>query len=351
MKTYRQRYRELYSWENLLLAHQRARKRKTQQPAIQAFEQRLALNLGLLKHQLKRCTYRPAPLKRFILRDPKTRAISKSAYRDRIVHHALVNVLQPIFEPRFIYDSYASREGYGTLAAVQRLERFTRRLTRNGRQVSRARNANEVVGYALKCDIKRYFDTVDHDTLLVIIERRVPDEGVLWLTRMILQNHHSRPGKGMPLGNWTSQFLANVYLNELDQYVKHELKAKYYIRYVDDFIILHRSQQQLNEWKSRIDAFLREQLCLELHPEKCRIIPLKKGVPFLGYRVFYHHKLLRQRNVRRIRERLRTLKEAASCGLVQNDYVQNVLRGWSGYAQHANTHKLICKFHKEISER
>jgi retron-type reverse transcriptase len=170
-------------------------------------------------------------------------------------------------------------------------------------------NGNAVIGYALKADIKHYFDNIDHQILLAIIQRRITDPQFLWLIRIILEHHKTTvTGKGMPLGNLTSQFFANVYLDELDQFVNHKLKARYYIRYVDDFVILHRNRRQLERWKDEITTFLHKRLELELHPEKSKIIPLRDRITLLGFRVFYHYRLLKKSNTRRIWKRLKKFK-------------------------------------------
>jgi retron-type reverse transcriptase len=339
MKTYRYVFERLISPENLERAYQNARRHKTQNPHVQEFDRHWQLNLAILHRELKTRTYKPQPLKTFILRDPKTRKICVSDFRDRVVHHALVNVLQQVFEPRFIHDSYASRMGKGTLPAIRRFETFLRRVTRNGKQVPEATNANLVRGYALKADIRQYFDTVNHQLLLNIIAQRVKDDGVRWLTGVILDNYHTTQGNGMPLGNWTSQFFANTYLNELDQFVKHRLKAKYYIRYVDDFVILHESKSVLQEYEQRIKTFL-QMLKLELHPDKCRILPLGRGVALLGYRVFYCHKLVRQRNIRKIVEKLSRMITEYALHTIEPSAILDTLQGWNAYAMHADTHKL-----------
>lgn len=166
-------------------------------------------------------TYTPKPLKTFILRDPKTRKISKADFRDRIIHHAICNIIEPTFDKTFIHDSYANRINKGTLNAIKRFEYFKKKVSKN--------NSNQC--YVLKADIKSYFDNVSHNTLVNILENKINDERTTNLISLILKNHEGKTAnKGMPLGNLTSQFFANIYLNELDQYVKHELRAKYYIR-------------------------------------------------------------------------------------------------------------------------
>jgi retron-type reverse transcriptase len=325
----------------LELAFKKARKRKTLKPYVQAFEKNLDANLKALQQELISKTYSPLPLKTFILRDPKTRKISVSDFRDRIVHHAVCNILEPLFERYFIYDSYANRKGKGGLAALQRFDEFKRRISRNGRLVGNASDDNVVQGYVLKADVKHYFDTVNHAKLLDVLRQRIADIDVLQLIKKIVNNHSSKVfGKGMPLGNLTSQFFANVYLNELDQFVKHDLKAKYYIRYVDDFVILHHSRRQLQEWKEQIDDFLRRELLLELHPQKSKIQVLGKGVDFLGFKCFYNFRLLRKRNVRKMLRRLERFKEQLHQETISPDKVLESLQGWNAYAMHANTYKL-----------
>ena len=215
MKTYKNIWEELCSVGNIEQAYFLARKRKTQKINIQKFDKHWQLNLICLRKELLAKTYTPRQLKTFILRDPKTRLICVSDFRDRVVHHAIVNILKPIFEPRFIYDSYASRKGKGTIAALKRFDQFLRKITKNGKKCFSS--AGSVQGFAFKADIKQYFESVDHNVLLDIIGRYVVDKNVLWLVKLILGNYNSSIlGKGIPLGNWTSQFFANIYLNELD---------------------------------------------------------------------------------------------------------------------------------------
>lgn len=340
MKTYKKLYQNLCSFENLKEAYEKAKRHKNNNLRVIEFAKHWQLNLLQLKKELENKTYKPLPLKNFVLHDPTTRVISVSDFRDRVVHHAIINILQTIFEPRFIHDSYASRKGKGTLPAVKRFESFLRKASRNGKPTPENRNANAVKCYALKADIYHYFETVDHEILLKIIGKYVKDDNVLWLIRRVLENHNSGiAGKGMPLGNWTSQFFANVYLNELDQFVKHNLKTKFYIRYVDDFVILHTSKAILQKHETLIHAFLKT-LKLELHPGKCKIIPLARGISLLGYRVFYHYKLVRRKNLRKIMEKLQILAESFKKGAVEYWDILEVLQGWNAYAKHANTYNL-----------
>ncbi|MBN2421275.1 helix-turn-helix domain-containing protein [Candidatus Woesearchaeota archaeon] len=323
-------YNELCSYENLEIAFNRARRGKTLKEYVINFEKDLKDNLLQLRSELLMHTYQPKPLKTFILRDPKTRKISKSDFRDRVVHHAICNIIEPVFEKRFIYDSFANRLGKGTLNAINRFDTFKKKVSQN----------NTIRCYVLKADIKSYFDTVNHDLLMKILNKRIHDGRILWLIRVILDNHQSKTeNKGMPLGNLTSQFFANVYLNELDQFVKHKLRATYYIRYVDDFVILHQSKTLLEEYKKRINAFLRDELDLKLHPEKSQVLRLEKGVGFLGFRVFFHHKILVKKNMRKFEKKMQRMKRLYQHDKIDREKVIEKYEGWIAYASNANTYK------------
>ncbi len=352
MKRYGNIYGNLCSYANLELAFRKARKGKTAKHYVVEFEKNLKDNLLLLRTELLLHCYSPHPLVHFIVKDPKTRKISKSAFKDRIVHHALCNIIEPLFENTFIHDSYANRKGKGTLNAIKRFDGCKRTVSKN----------NTLPCYVLKADIRKYFDNVDHSTLLSIIKKRVKDAKIMWLIRKIFSNYHAGGGesspqevegsanlrfaglssqarKGMPLGNLTSQFFANVFLNELDQFVKHKLKATYYIRYVDDFVILHNNKGLLEHYKWEIQNFLKT-IKLELHPDKSKIILLNKGVTFLGYRIFSHHKLLKKSNLRKFRRELAEEIDAVQHGDLPYDTLLDRMHGWLEYSRWANTHAL-----------
>lgn len=334
-------YEELYSYENLKLAFKNARKGKTQKSYVLEFEKKLKENILQLKIELLMQIYKPQPLKNFILHDPKTRKISKSSFRDRVVHHAICNIIEPVFEKQFIHDSYANRIGKGTFNAIKRFDKFKRKVSKN----------NTIRCYVLKADVKHYFETVNHRILLKLLKKRVKNERILWLIKIILANYKTElPGRGMPLGNLTSQFFANIYLNELDQYVKHKLKAKHYIRYVDDFVILHQSRKLLEEYKLKINQLLQKQLDLELHPEKSQVLKLEKGIGFLGFRIFYHHKLIRKKNIKKFELRLEKIKRLYMEGKTDREKIIERFEGWLAYVSHGNTYKyqkkIICVFNK-----
>ncbi len=322
MKTYKNLYQELCSEENLDLAFRKAQKRKSGKPYVIEFNNNLRENLKILRDELLWEEYKPRPLRTFIIRDPKVRKIRKSYFVDRIVHHAICNILEPIFEKRFIYDSFANRIGKGTLNAIKRFDKFKLKVSKNN-----TRNC-----YVFKADVKHYFDEVNHSILINILRRKINDKKVISLICKVLNNHSEEIG--MPLGNMTSQFFANVYLNELDQFVKHELKAKYYIRYVDDFVILHNDETILEGYNKKIDFFLKEKLQIELHPNKSKILLLNRGIGFLGFRNYPYHRLLRKANVRTMRKRIN-----------EEDYdsICEFLEGWMSYANHASTYNLRSK--------
>ncbi|MFQ6056374.1 MAG: reverse transcriptase domain-containing protein [Methanosarcinales archaeon] len=339
MKTYNNLYNKLYSWNNLKLAFRKAKKGKTSKWYVKKFERDLDNELLQLKYELDSQTYYPRPLKRFIIRDPKTRVIHASHFRDRVVHHAICNIIEPIFDKIFIYDSYANRKKKGSLAAINRFDQFQRKVSCNGRLVKNAKDNNMIISYVLKADIKHYFDTVDHEILINIIKKKIKDEKVLWLIKKILDNNTKPSNKGMPVGNMTSQFFANVYLNELDYFVKHKLRAKYYLRYVDDFVILHKSKETLLSYKKQINNFLKI-LKIELHEEKSQVYPLHKGIGLLGFRVFYYYKLLRRKNIKRMEKRLLEFKKLYENNEISYDKIMESIEGWYAYAMWGNTYKL-----------
>ena len=326
--------------KNLILAFKKARKRKTKKKDVREFEKNLAYNIKKLHDELKNQTYHPLPLETFIHKDPKTRKISKSEFSDRVVHHALHTIIGPIFDATFIYDSAANRINKGNLFVIRRFDKFKRKVSRNGK-INGWFNNNQVKGFCLKADIKHYFEEIDHEILLSIIQRKIKDKKVILLIERILKNHESGKrcnpnSKGMPLGNLTSQFFANIYLNELDYFIKHNLKIKYYVRYVDDFIILDSSKSKLRTWKQQINTFLKGKLKLELHPDKSRIIPLSKGIDFVGFRNYYHFRLLRRRNLVNIKNKIQEFKK----NQLSYEKLLESFNGWFAYSKWADSHNI-----------
>ncbi len=331
-------YEKIYDFDNLYLSYKKARKGKTKKLYVIKFEKYLERNLLDLQFELKNQFYSPSPMQTFILRDPKTRKISKADFRDRVIHHALVNILELIFEKSFIFDSYANRKGKGTLFAIQRFDKFIKEVSKN----------NTAPCFILKADIKHYFEEINHEILLQLIKRKISDEKVIWLIEKIVEpNTNGRKRdyeKGLPLGNLTSQFFANVYLNYFDNFVKRRLGTKYYIRYVDDFIILHNSIKRLEIWRECIKIFLKKKLKLELHPDKCSIFSFHRGADFVGFRSFYYFKLSRKRNIRKILNKIQDYHK----GELSKEQLLEIHQGWQAYAKWANTFKLRKKIVKKI---
>ncbi len=343
MKTYNKLYEKLYSKDNLTSAFKKARKGKCKKDYVVNFESDLDRNIRLLQKELKLKRYKPYKLKKFIIRDPKTRTIHASIFRDRIVHHAIINLIQPIYEKRFIYDSFAGRKNKGTHKAIKRFEYFLRKASSNGRKVKKPFNNNSIRGFVLKADIKHYFAIMNHEILINILRKNIKDEDFIDLIKIVLDNFDTKiKGQGVPLGNYTSQFFANIYLNKLDYFVKHRLGAKYYIRYVDDFIILHKDKRVLEEYLIKINKYLKN-LRLELHPEKSEIYPLRNGITFLGYRIFYTYKLLRKRNINHFLNKFKEKLQFYHQGLISKEQLESFVQGWFGYSKFANTYKLRQK--------
>ncbi|MFH0926948.1 MAG: RNA-directed DNA polymerase [Candidatus Micrarchaeota archaeon] len=208
-----------------------------------------------------------------------------------------------------------------------------------------------MAGYALKADILHYFEMIDHEVLLSILRKKISGEDTIWIIKTILSNHKAKAGKkGMPLGNLTSQFFANLYLGELDTFVKRELRAKYYLRYVDDFILLSKCHKELDSNQKAIHEFLSGRLKLALHPQKTGIIPISSGITLLGFRVFSHFRLLKKSNQRRIKKRVELLTEKFAKGKISKESMLLSLSGWEGYAKMANTFKLRKKLRSQLPD-
>lgn len=278
------------------------------------YERHLEDNLFELRDELRSGNYRHSAYHPFTIRDPKQRSISKATVKDRIVHQAMVNIIEPCFERQFIFDSYSCRVGKGTHAAVRRLRTFLRRVSENDTRTV----------YALKCDVRKFFASIDHDILLSLLERQIADERTIVLVKNIINSFQTAEGKGIPLGNLTSQLFANIYLNELDRYVKMHLHEKYYLRYCDDFIILGLKRKELGELIVKIDAFLKHRLLLALHPNKVNICSWSQGIDFLGYVSLPHCALVRTKTAHRVLLRV----------------AKNNLTPYLGVCSHADTREL-----------
>jgi len=348
MKTYNNLFNKICTFQNLHLAYLKARKCKRYRNDILKFSYNLEENLLKLQEELSNQTYCHGGYRQFIVCDAKKRCIKAAPFRDRVVHHAVCNIIEPIFNKRFIYDSYACREEKGTHKAIKRLERFIKSLSNSAGE----RALNEI-NYVLQCDISKYFASINHKILLEIIKKKISDKKVIWLIEEIVNspyhrlrratgqaNYEKEAGEGIPIGNLTSQLFANIYLNELDQFVKHKLRIKYYIRYMDDFLILDRSKIKLHQIKKAIQEFLQDRLILEFHPRKANIFPIEKGIDFLGYQIYDTHRLLRKSTVKRFIKRTRMYQKMLNKGLLSKEKFNNSLQSWAAYAKHADSWRL-----------
>lgn len=326
MKIAHMLYPQITSLEHLFQAWHAFKKGKRQKKDVQVFERNLEDNLFRLHEQLRNKTYRHASYTAFNIYDPKFRHIHKATVADRIVHHAIVSLIEPIFDKTFIYDSYSCRLGKGTHRAVKRLISFVRKVSKNYRGNC----------FALKFDIKKFFESVDHTILLTAIRKRIDDEDLLWLLKHILKSFS--PKKGMPIGNLTSQLFANVYLNELDQFVKHRIQVKYYLRYADDFLILSGDKGTLQRSLVPIADFLENSLRLELHPNKIIIRKIDWGVDFLGYIVLPYFILPRTKTKRRIFKKLQDKIRDVQNGTISQASYNQTMASYIGFLKHANTY-------------
>ncbi|MFH1145605.1 MAG: reverse transcriptase/maturase family protein [bacterium] len=294
------------------------------------FEFNLEDNLLELRQQLREKVYRHGSYQSFYVCDPKLRHIHKATVRDRVVHQAVFRVLYHVFDPSFIHDSYSCRVGKGTHAGVRRLAGFARRASKN----------NARTAYALKCDIRKFFDSIDHDVLSEMIKSKIKDEDTLWLVETIVNSFEKIEGKGLPLGNVTSQLFSNIYLNELDQFVKHALKAKYYLRYCDDFIIMGDNKEYLENAIDKLRSFLVNSLRLCLHEGKIEIRKHRQGIDFLGYVVFHYHAVLRTKTERRMLRIIRQKKMTQPQGEASNSTFYAMLNSYAGMLKHCHGHTI-----------
>ncbi len=330
-------FSQLTSWENLLLAYHRASKGKRGNPVVAAFEYRLEDNLLELQARLRSHTYEPGAYTHFFIHEPKRRLISAAPFRDRVVHHALCNLIEPIFERTFIATSYANRIGKGTHRALHRAQMLSRRFP-----------------YVLQCDIRQFFPSIDHAILRSILLRNISDADVLWLIDRILASGEGalsaaydmvyfaaddlfaalRP-RGLPIGNLTSQFWANVYLNSFDHFVKRGLRCKGYVRYVDDFLLFANDKQTLWDWHAAIQDRIAT-LRLTMHPGS-HPYPVSEGIPFLGFVVFPHRRRLKRRKGIHFQRHLRTLFTAFYAGKLPAAQVTLRVKSWVNHVRYGNT--------------
>jgi len=318
---------------NLFRAWEVFKRDKKNKPDVSRFELNLEENIFDLYRDLKNGTYKHGNYEGFWIHDPKLRKIHKATVRDRVLHHAIFNVLNPIFEPTFVPTSFSCRIGKGTHKGMEKLRDMIRTVSENDTKRC----------YVLKCDVRKFFDSIDHDVLIGILQKKIKDEKVMNLLREIIESFVAkRPNlfqrKGVPIGNLTSQIFANIYMNELDQFVKHKLKAKYYVRYTDDFVIIAREKEYLENILTSIHTFLGEKLYLELHPNKISITKHNRGADFLGYVVLPKYIRVRTKTKRRIFRKLEQIVRQLERGEVSKKRVEASLQSYLGVLSHADAY-------------
>lgn len=310
-------YENIISLENLFVAWEEFLKGKRKRKDIIEFSLNLSENIYNLHLELKDKTYTHSTYQAFNISDPKPRNIHKALVRDRLLHHAIYRVLYPYFDKKFISDSYSCRLNKGTHKAMNRFRDFSYKVSKN----------NTKQCWVLKCDIRKFFASIDQEILINILKKHIKDEDTIWLLEKVIESFDSGvEGKGLPLGNLTSQLLVNVYMNEFDQYIKQKLKVKYYIRYADDFVLIHQNKQQLISSVRYIVRYLNNILKLELHPNKVSIKTIASGVDFLGWVHFPDHRVLRASTKRRM---FRKLKD--------NQNNPGTVQSYLGLLKHGNT--------------
>lgn len=339
MRTHKNLFGRIAAFETLHEANKKSRSGKRSRPSCLRFEAQLEDNLIQLQHELLAGEYRLSGYRSFAVHEPKTRTITALiSYRDRVAQQALMDIIEPLFEPSFISDSYACRAGKGTHAGANRAQRM---------MVSRLRSHGKL--YALKADVRRYFASINHETLKALVRRKIACQKTLQLIDTIIDSYHTpgRAGTGIPIGNLTSQLFANIYLDALDQRVKCRLSEKHYVRYMDDFVILHHDKDRLRYLRVDIELFLADQLRLELN-HKTQIFPVAarngRGLDFLGYHIWPHKRRLRKDSLKRFKRRVRRLQRQYAAGAIDIRDIKRQLASWLAHAKHGGAEAAVGKY-------
>src|SRR3989344_5315223 len=318
------------SVDNLFSAWKEFKKNKSKKMDVMEFSLNLENNIFALQKELTSKSWICDGYKSFYINDPKPRAIHKATVRDRVLYQAVYRVPYPIFDKTFIFDSYSSRTGKGTHAGIKRLNIFLRKLSQNYKKPI----------YALKCDIRRFFDSIDHKLLLTLLGQKINCSETMELVAKIIDSFHKSPGKGLPLGNVTSQIFANIYMNSFDWYVKKDLGMKYYIRYCDDLIILSPDKDMLLDNIRYIVCYLGEKLKLSLHPNKILIRKFHQGIDFLGAVLLPHRVVIRTNTKKRIiKKSTKLLKELQTGKLTKSRFNQSI-SSYLGHLSHTKSRKV-----------
>ncbi len=328
MKRYGNLYEQITDFANLYDASQKAISGHRDKPSVIRFWFNLENELFILQNELKTHTYQPRPYQIFFVREPKLRQICAAPIRDRVVHHAVCSIVGPIWEKTMISDSFACRVGKGTLAAILRAKHFSGKFN-----------------FFLQCDIKHYFAMIDRTILQKIIRRKIKDQSTLQLLDVIIEQdlHGSEIGKGVPIGNLTSQYFANLYLNQLDHFVKETLRVKGFVRYMDDFLLYADDIDELHDFHLSILSFAANELNLQLKENRI-IAPCSQGISFLGFRTFPHLLRLQGRKWRRFRQKIETLEKDFFAGEIKEDELANRAQSMIAHISKADSLQARRKF-------
>lgn len=320
MKRFNHLYEKIYDFENINKAYLKARKAKRYKKEVIEFTKNLEENLIMIHHELMYNMYKTGKYFEFNVFEPKERKIHALPFKDRVVQHAVCNIIEPIFDKIFIYDSYACRKGKGTIAGLLRIRKFVNKLKKNGPV------------YYLKCDIEKYFHNIDHEILKNFIRRKIKCKDTLNLINEIIDSS----SQGIPIGNLTSQLFANIYLNALDHFLKDEIGVKFYVRYMDDFIILSNDKQYLKMLLAQIRDYC-DQLKLKLN-KKTKIENINHGIDILGYRIFPDHIILRKRIYKKNKRKFRKLFQLFQGEKITRDFLNRRIQSFLGICKHCNSY-------------
>jgi retron-type reverse transcriptase len=325
MRQFIHTYDSIITVPKLLKAWQEFLRDKKNKKDVILFQAKLMDNIYSLHNDLKNKTYTHGRYVAFNISDPKPREIHKATVRDRLLHHLIYQELYEYFDSKFIHDSYSCRVDKGTHRAINRFRGFFRKVSKN----------NTKTCFVLKCDIRKFFANIDHAILKGILRKHIQDKNILWLLGQVIDSFKTTRQDlvkiGLPLGNLTSQLFVSIYMNEFDQFVKRELKVKYYIRYADDFVILSEDKNNLFLNLSYMRDYLKEKLKLEMHPDKVYIKTFASGVDFLGWVHFPHHRVLRTATKNRMLRNLEVNPKEES------------KQSYLGMLSHGDTYKLRSK--------
>jgi retron-type reverse transcriptase len=328
MKTYNNLFPEIYSFDNLHDAYVRARRGKRHQADVLRFEQNLEGELIQLQNELIWREYETGPYRRFHVHEPKKRLVAALPFRDRVVQHSLIAAIEPIWESRFIDQSYACRPGRGVHRGADKAQQWLREVRATHGRV-----------YALKADVAGYFASIDHDVLRTQLERRIACRPTLYLLLGIIETWHP----GLPIGNLTSQLCANIYLHDFDVFAKQHVGARRYMRYMDDWLIVDHDKARLHAQRRVLEDWLHDNLRLQLN-NKTQIFPVSprhgRGLDFLGYRIWPTHRKIRKNSVKRMQKKLRALERRYAAGDIDLVDIEPVIQSWVAHASHASSYQI-----------